>query len=245
MSNEFQNRNNLCRFCHLLYERGLLAAAEGNVSIRCGEFFLTTPSGRNKGLINANELVLTDQEGRPVERQQKASSEFAMHLQVYRSRPEINVVIHCHPVYATVFACSKKELSSCLLTEVAVCIGLVPTAELALPSTKQVAESILPWVTKTDCILLAHHGALTYGADLEDAFNKMETLERYAQISYYAELWGQAQYILPAKIRELEVLRSSYGLQNPIIPCSEKSFALPCELEALIKEAVQKELTKR
>lgn len=234
------------RFCRLLYERGLLAAAEGNVSIRCGEVFLTTPSGRNKGLIEIEDLVEVNGDGLVAGKGLKASSEFAMHLQVYKSRPEINAVIHCHPVYATVFACSGMSLNSCLLTEVAVCLGVVPTAELALPSTRQVPESILPWVEKTDCILLAHHGALTYGQNLEDAFNKMETLERYAQISYFSSLWGQARVIPEEKILELEGLRSGYGLKNPIIPCSGRSDQKnDSEMEEIIKDAIRKELDKR
>jgi L-fuculose-phosphate aldolase len=246
MRNEFNNRRELLRFCHLLYERGLLAAAEGNVSIRCGDVFLTTPSGRNKGLIEVDDLVEVDVNGRATGKGMKASSEFAMHLQVYRSRPEINAVIHCHPVYATVFACSAMNLNSCLLTEVAVCLGVVPTAELALPSTDQVPASILPWVEKTDCILLAHHGALAYGQSLEDAFNKMETLERYAQISYFSALWDQTKQIPEEKILELESLRAGYGLNNPIIPCSgRRKQKIEKEMEEIIKEAIRNELQNR
>jgi L-fuculose-phosphate aldolase len=217
---EYRLRKEMIQFSKLLYNRGFLNAADGNLSVRCGDMFLTTPSGRNKGLISENDLVLVDKQGKSYNKSKKPSSEFLMHLKVYEERTDVNAVVHCHPTFCTVYASSQMELNQSLLTESVVLLGAIPKANLALPSTEQVPESIAPYVGQTDCILLANHGSLTYGGSLEEAFNKMETLEHYAKVSYLTNLMGKPSEIDMHNVKLLENLRPKYGLKNPVMSCS-------------------------
>jgi L-fuculose-phosphate aldolase len=214
---DFSSRREVIKFCGLLYSRGYLCAGDGNVSIRLDRGYLTTPSGRNKGLIQEHDLVHVDLNGNSVQKGQKPSSEFKMHLEVYRNREDVNAVVHCHPTYASVFACTDMQLDEALLTESAVLMGAVPKSRAALPSTEDVPQSISPFIKETDTILLGHHGALCFGANLEEAFNRMETLEHVAKVHYLAELSGR-KIVLPKDfVNSLELLRDNYGLKNPIL----------------------------
>jgi len=222
MNPSFRQRKELIRFCGFLYDRGYMVSSDGNLSMRVGDHFLTTPSGRNKGLIDTDDLVAVDPSGNPLDREAKPSSEFRMHLKVYELRPEIQAVVHCHPVYATAIAASKENLDTCLLTESIVTIGSVPKAPLAIPSTEEIPRSIAPLVPHTDVLLLQNHGVLAYGKSLEEAYNRLETVEHYAKIQYLLSLSSRANPVHPEDVERLEGLRKGYGLDGPFIPCNRE-----------------------
>ncbi|MBT3785801.1 class II aldolase/adducin family protein [bacterium] len=223
MSPSFRQRKDLIGFCHLLYQRGYMVSSDGNLSVRLEDGFLTTPSGRNKGLIGPEDLVSVDENGNPRQLDSKPSSEFLMHQRVYQLRPEINAVVHCHPVYATALAASSVELDSCLLTESIVTVGSVPRAPLAIPSTQEIPQSIAPLVPHTDVLLLQNHGVLAYGKTLEEAYNRLETVEHYAKIQYLLHLAGIATPVRGEEVERLENLRKGYGLEGPYVPCNRES----------------------
>lgn len=240
--NIFQKRKQLLKFCRLLYDKGLLTAMDGNVSVRLENgAFLTTPSGRNKGLIEEQDLVQVDSNGEAVESDKRPSSEFRMHLRVYEHREDVNAVVHCHPVYATVFASSSMELDSCLLTESIVAFGQVPKAPVALPSTNEIPDSITPFLQQTNLILLSNHGALSYGESLEVAFSRMEALEHFAKISYLTRLAGFENPVKGQTVDQLEGLRAGYGMHDSFIPCNRESGTK----EKLDEDAIVAEVLKQ
>ncbi len=203
----------LITICHLLYEKGFVAATDGNVSIRLENGnFLSTRSGVNKGAVTPNDLVEVCCEGRPINSDLKPSTEFGMHLYIYNQRPDVNAIVHAHPVYSTGFAAARQPLVSCIFPEVIVGLGAIPLAEYATPSTPEVAESLAPYVHQADAILLANHGVVTYGKDLIEAYYKMEKVEHSAQITFVARMLGGETILSNEDIEKLRAISmQSYG----------------------------------
>lgn len=188
---------------HRLYEKGFVTATDGNVTARLPNGnILTTPTSLNKGLVSERDLVELMQDGAPVTLDRKASTEIDMHLFVYRQRPDVHAVVHAHPTVATGFAAARLPLPDRLLPEVIVGLGTIPLAPYATPSTGEVADSLAPFVRDSSAILLANHGVVTFGRDLEEAYFRMEKVEHAAQIALVAKLLGGE-----VPLSELEITR--------------------------------------
>ena len=188
-------KSQLCEACHLLYQRGYVASNDGNLSLRLEDGrFLITPSGVSKGRITPEMLVVCDGEGHVLEGNRHPSSEAPMHWAVYAARPDVGAVVHAHPAAATAFAACRRPLDVPYLTEVV--SGLGPTPE--------VPESILPFVADHNGVLLANHGALTWGSDLWSAFDRMEQLEHTAKIYLNIALLGEG---VPLTEQQVEAIR--------------------------------------
>ena len=191
-------RRELCRACRLLYDRGYVVGHDGNLSLRLeGDRVLITPSGVCKGRIEPDMLVICDLEGRVLEGDRHPSSEAAMHLLVYRERPDVGGVVHAHPPVSTAFAVCHRPLAQRYLTETISGLGEIPVAPFALPSTREVPDSIRPYVADHKGVLLANHGVLTWGGDLWAAFDRMETVEQTAKVYAWAELLGGGVELSP------------------------------------------------
>ena len=220
----YRLKKDLIRACQILYQQGYLTGMDGNLSVRLeDDTILTTPTGRNKGWIREDDLVLCDLDGISLEVSKRPSTELKMHLKVYEQRPDIKAVVHCHPVFATTYAASNKSLDGCYLTESIVAIGRVPKAKLAVPSTDEIPDSITPLIDSNDMLLLANHGALAYGVDLEAAVSRIESLEHFAKLSYYLELANIQNEVDTDTIKRLEALRPVYGLREQFNACRVKS----------------------
>jgi L-fuculose-phosphate aldolase len=203
----------LVTICHRLYERGMVTATDGNVSVRLENGnILATRSGINKGMVTERDFVEVTPDGNQASAEGRASTELGMHLFIYQQRPDVNAVVHAHPTYATGFATARIPLNECLFPEVIVGMGAIPLAEYATPSTREVAESLSPFVKNADAILLSNHGAVTYGPDVWDAYFKMEKVEHAAHIAFIARMLGGEK---PLTAEEVEKLRrvsvESYG----------------------------------
>jgi L-fuculose-phosphate aldolase len=191
----------------------MVVATDGNASVRLANHnIFTTRSGVEKGSITQKDLVEVSPEGQHVQGSTKPSTELAMHLLIYKERPDINAVLHAHPVYATAFAVAGLPLDSPAIPEVIVSLGSVPLARYATPSTAEVPDAIRPLVKSFDAILLANHGVVTYGPDLRDAWRKMERVEQAAHIILVARLLGGERPLTKEQIQELaRVAPASYG----------------------------------
>lgn len=187
-----KERKELADICHLLYGRGLVAATDGNVSFRVTKgHILLTPSGKNKGFVGPEEMLVVDLDGNVVEGSGRASKEYPMHRLVYLQRVDVNAVVHTHPVYATAFALAGKNIPENYLIETKMMLKRVALAGYATPGTLEMADAIAPYVADTNAILLQNHGALTLGKDLIDAFNKMEVLESIAKTIVMSKTVGE------------------------------------------------------
>ena len=167
-----------------LYERGFVASNDGNMSVLVSAGTLwTTPTGVSKGFMTEDMLVKTDLAGTVLEGTRKPSSELKMHLRVYQENPDLRAAVHAHPPAATSFAIAGLPLDRPILPEAIVQLGTVPVAPYAEPGTQAVPDSIAPFCRDYGGVLLANHGALTWGYDLTQAYYRMETLEYYAQVT--------------------------------------------------------------
>jgi L-fuculose-phosphate aldolase len=188
-------RREMCRVGARLWKRGLIGAAEGNLSARLGpETLLCTPSGKSKGHLTPDDLVAIGLDGQAADGK-SPSSEIKLHLGIYRERPDCQAVVHAHPSTATGFTVAEVPFPDDVLPEAAVVLGKVVSVPFAMPGTDEVPESLRPHLAEAKTFLLGHHGAVVLGKDLEDAYNRMETLERIARILLTAHLLGGAKRV--------------------------------------------------
>ena len=213
MSMTFQEeREAVCRVGKLLYDRGYVAANDGNISVRVGEGrLLITPSGVSKGRMTPDMLLVTDLDGTVIEGKRHPSSEGKMHLEVYRGRPDVNAVVHAHPPVSTAFAVCRRGLETPYLSELVAGLGQVPcTPSFAMLSTEEVPQSVRPYLADHNALLLANHGALAWGGDLWEAFDRLETVEHTAKIVLNAQLLGGGIPLTEEEVVRLQGLRGMY-----------------------------------
>ncbi len=210
----------MIRIGRRMYRRGYIVAAEGNLSLRAStEEILVTASGVCKGELTAADIIALDTKGKIIAGDKRVSTEVAMHLEVYRQRPEVQAAIHAHPPYCIALMISGYSLDKPLLPEHVVLLGKVPKVPYARPSTGQVPRSIIPWIRRTDVLLLDRHGSLTVGSSLAEAFLKLEVLEHAAKVYWAALQVGAVRELPREEVRELLRLRqSTYGIRWPVIP---------------------------
>ena len=207
-----------------MYSRQLVSSNDGNISIRTGEGRIwLTPSGVSKGFMTEEMLVCVDLSGRVLEGTRKPSSESRMHLRVYRENPAVNAVVHAHPVTATAFAIARVPLDLALMTESVIGLGVVPVAPYATAGTDAVAESVAPYCREYHALLLANHGALTWGEEAMQAYFRMESVEACAQVMLRLGLLDRPARVLTACQRQ-ELLdgRKNFGIRTGGVPrCAE------------------------
>ena len=126
-----------------------------------------------------------------------------MHLACYRARGDIGGVCHAHPPAATAFACARKALEQPILSEIAMTLGRVPVAPYGQSGTEELPRTIVPLLERYDAVLLANHGALTVGADLEQAYYRMETVEHTAAIYLNVQRLGGGVELTPEQLAAL------------------------------------------
>jgi len=212
---EQQRREEIVQTGRRMYERGWLAANDGNITVRLDDQrILATPTGVCKGQLRPEELLICDNDGNKLSGQRERTTEMAMHLAIYRVRPDIHAVVHAHPPVSTGFAVAGRALNLGLMPELIVSMGSVPLAEYGLPGTPALVEGMLLYIPKYDAILLANHGAVCYGENLAAAFARMETLEHLARITLVAELLGGPKILPKQEVDKLFGARSRYGVKS-------------------------------
>lgn len=208
MQNETQLRSELVTIGRRLYEKNMIAAYDGNISVRCGNnCILTTPSGISKGFLNEDDLIVITSDGEKISGNGKPSSEIKMHLKVYQLRPDVHAVVHAHPPYCTALTLAGIPMDTPIIPEVVISLGSIPTAPYATPSTEEVPDSIAPFIRNHDAILLERHGSLTVGDTLSSAYFKQEKLEHTAHILHTAILAGTIKPIPDKQVAKLLEIR--------------------------------------
>jgi L-fuculose-phosphate aldolase len=199
------------RFCHLIYEKQFVAAQDGNISARLPDgTIMCTPTRCNKGFVQADDMIVIDARGNKVRGTRKVSSEIAMHLLIYEMRSDVQAVVHAHPACATAYAAAGIPLNKALISEVVLSLGCIPLTEYGTPGTPELTDALRPYIKNYDALLLANHGVVTYGVDLEDAFNRMDTVEHFAKISVFTRILGQERLLSPQDVEKLWVQRQKY-----------------------------------
>lgn len=257
LKSEEEHRRDICTAGRWIYQHGYVASTDGNISLRLDpRRILTSPTAISKGMMECDDLVVTDLEGKKVAGRRNPSTELGMHLLIYRRRPDINAVCHAHPPVATGYAAAGVPLNKALLSEAVLALGCVPVARYGTPGTPELTEAIEPLVQQYDAILMANHGVVTYGQDLLTAFFRMETTEHYARVALVTELLGKQLLLSSEDVEKLLAARARYGLQTAAAAGSEcpitsdsaatnRIMLTRRELEALVEEAVRNDRARR
>jgi L-fuculose-phosphate aldolase len=194
----------IVRVCRRLYERGLVAGPDGNVSVRLADgTILVTPRGLSKVDVTLDDLVIVSLDGGVLQGTRAPSSELPMHLRIYQLRADVRAVVHAHPPTATGFAVAGEGFVSPVLPEVILQMGAVPLVPYVTPGTQAFADSFGPLLGEHDAFLLANHGATTVGPSLEIAHQRMESLEHAAKILLTARLLGKVHELSASDVRAL------------------------------------------
>jgi L-fuculose-phosphate aldolase len=195
----------VCEAGRRLAEQGLIAGTEGNISARVGDRVLVTPAGRAKGDLVPADLIEVDLKGR-AHGPGAPSTELGLHLVVLGARPDVGAVVHAHPPAATGFAAAGLALDDDVLPELLAQFGRVPLVPYGMPGSPELAERVRPFVAGHDALLLANHGAVTFGNGVEQAAQRMESLEQGARILLAARLLGGARRLSEAEAARIRAL---------------------------------------
>lgn len=185
-------KESITEYSNLLYQRGLVGAAGGNVSIREGDHILITAGGKSLRNITADEILVLDMQEKLIEGRKvlKPSKEASLHINIYRAREDVDCVIHVHPVYATSFATSGKTIPMVTASSKLKLIG-IPLIEYADPGSDKLAAQVYQGVSRaplnTCAVLLESHGLIAFSSGIENCFNIAELVEETAKIAYVSD----------------------------------------------------------
>ncbi len=207
MSEETLNqiREDMAKIAKRLFERGLIAGTEGNLSVRLEKNrLLITPTGINKGMLKKEDLIVINQYGEVIEGDGQPSTESAMHVVIYQHCPKINAIIHAHPSFTIALTLVGFRLDYPYLPEAAI-LSPIGVAPYSTPGTSEVAESLISLLPRCRTIILERHGAVTLGKDLNEAFNLMDSLEHMAQICWAARVISPINPLSPSQLNRLKI----------------------------------------
>lgn len=200
-------KKEIIKYGRLLVERNLVAGSWGNISVRVGSLIVITPSGSNYLTLQPKDLVVLDLEGNIVQGKRQPSSELACHLSVYRAYSDTQAVIHTHSVYASACATARQPIPA-IIEDMAQIIGpWAPVAEYALLGTQQLADNCIAAMQQNSAVLMANHGVLTRGHNLQEAFIAAEIVEKTAKVYILSKQLG-TPIILDEQ--DVELMRSGY-----------------------------------
>lgn len=191
----------------LMYDKGMVNAYEGNVSILDDDKVYITPSGICKGFLTEEMIVVTDMDGNIIEGTCKPSSEIKLHLAAYRARKDIRSVVHAHPPYSTAYAIANKPIETKAYAEVIMFYGRIPLAHYGKPSGDEIFDGVKELINDYDIILLANHGVMSVSQNIFDAFFKLEAAESIAKTLILAKIIGGEKDLPEDKIKELYSIR--------------------------------------
>src|SRR5512132_994917 len=204
-------RREIVNIGRLLYERSYVVSSDGNVSVRLDDGrIVATPTMMCKGRMTEDSLAVTDATGKALG-DRKPSSELAMHLLIYDERPDVMAVCHAHPPHGTAFAVAGLAIDQPILSEVILTLGCVPLAAYGTPSTDELTREMQPFVKHHNALLMANHGAVAYGADLWQAWDRLETLEHTAKIAILSRALGGSKNLPADAIEKLINVREKAG----------------------------------
>ncbi len=220
----YEIKKQICEVGHRLYEKGFVAANDGNISVKINDNeFYCTPTGVSKGALTPDMIIRIDGKGNKLDGKLNPSSEIKMHLRVYQERPDVMAVVHAHPPVATAFTVAGVELDQYILPEAVLTIGNVPTCEYGTPSTMEIPDSLAPFIQNHDAFLLKNHGALTIGNTLTKAFFTMEEVEFNAIICKHARELGGVEEIPCDQLEKLMELRKKMQIPGRHPGCKKCS----------------------
>jgi L-fuculose-phosphate aldolase len=216
MLNLHKIKQEICEIGDRLYKKGFAAANDGNISFRLGENeVVCTPTMCCKGFLKPDDLCIVDMQGKQLSGNRKRTSEVMLHLEIMKARADVKSVVHCHPPHATAFGIAREPIPQCVLPEVEIFLGDVPITKYEIPGGKEFAETILPFVHKSNIVILANHGTVSYGETVERAYWWSEILDAYCRMLMLARGLGRINYFSEPEAQALLDLKGKWGYKDP------------------------------
>ncbi|MFH1467795.1 MAG: class II aldolase/adducin family protein [Pseudomonadota bacterium] len=246
---EEQLRRDLVRFSQRVHAAGWVANHDGNLSVRLGEGrFLCTPTAVSKAEVTPESLIVVDGQGNVLQGTRKPFSEMKLHIAAYRARPKVAAVLHAHPPTATGFAVAGIELGAPFMPEPVVSLGdRVPLVPYAFPGSEDESALLVAALRQADAVLLANHGALSVGPDLETCFLRLELVEHLCKIALVARQVGSPRPIPGPDVQVLMEKREKAGLgpraegvRGPVGSAPPAASLAPGSAAMLVEEALRR-----
>lgn len=202
-------RQKIVKMGREILESKLTIGTWGNISCKVpGEdSFIITPSGISYDMLESEDIVVLNWDGEIVKGTCKPSIELPLHLAVYNARDDVQAIVHTHSSYATVMAAARKEIPGAVEDLVQIVGGNVRVSQYALPGTEQLGFSVVKALEGRNAVLLANHGVLGVGKDLEEALKVCQVVEKAAQVTILAQLVGG---VVELPQDEIDKMRSFY-----------------------------------
>lgn len=204
--NYLELKKEIIKYGQKLGQKNMTPGTSGNISVKTNNNVLISGSGTCLADLTEDEIVLMDLDSNSLDGK-KPSSEKNLHNAIYKLRPDINAIIHCHSPYTSAFAVCHIPLSKPIISENVFYFGEIPVADYALPGSEKLVENTAKFFQKHDAVLLANHGIIIGGKNLKETYYKMETAEAYAQIYLNSILLGGAKDLTKNDIEEIYQLR--------------------------------------
>ncbi len=216
MINVHKLKQEICEIGDRIYKKGFAAANDGNISYRISEKeVLCTPTQISKGFMKPDDLCVVDMDANQISGRRKSTSEIKLHLAIMKARPEVKSIVHCHPPHATAFGIAREPIPSCILPEVEIFLGEVPIAKYDTPGSQDFADTILPFVHKSNVVILANHGTVSWGETVEKAYWWTEVLDAYCRMLMLARGLGRINYFTEPEAQALLDLKQQWGMKDP------------------------------
>lgn len=221
-------RADIVRVGQWMHQAQYIDGASGNISARLdANHILATPSGLPKGQLSPEQLIIVNLRGEKVAGapELKPTSELLMHLEAYRRRPDVQGVVHAHPITCVALSIAGISLAECVIPEAVVVLGLVPTTPYATPSSEENQRAISEVIVSHDALILQYHGSLTVGRDVLEAYLRLETLEHTAKIIALTRMLGGGRPLPPEQVTKLIQTRQEWGFARP---GDDEEFCMAC-----------------
>ena len=216
MINIHQAKEEICDIGRRLYNKGFAAANDGNISYRLDENrVLCTPTQICKGFMKPDDLCIVDMDGKQIAGHRKRTSEIMLHLTIMKERDDVKSIVHCHPPHATAFGIAREAIPQCVLPEVDIYMGDVPIAKYAIPGGQDFADTVLPFIHKSDIIVQANHGTVSFGPTVERAYWLTELLDAYCRILLISRDLGKVEYFNKSEAEDLLTLKQQWNFKDP------------------------------
>ena len=228
---DYEAQKLICEIGKRVYDRNFVAANDGNITCKTGpDIIWATPTGVSKGYMKPEDLVKMRLDGTVLQQGAlKPSSEIKMHLRIYCENPAIQGVCHAHPPVSTSFAIAGISLDKAIYPEALVNLGTIPVVHYEAPGSQGIPDSVAPYCRDYNALLLANHGAVTWGESLMEAWYRLESTEHYAMILMYTgNIIGKANVLSCEQVQELIKIREKLGIMTGGLPphCAAKASNL-------------------
>ena len=201
-----KEKEEVARFMRRLYKQKLTSVSGGNVSLRVDDKIFITPSQTDKGRIKPEEIGILTIDGKNLTPSLKPSMESKMHLAIYNKNKKVKAIVHAHPVVATSFGISHKEIKTNLAGEARAVLGVPVFAQYALMGTQQLADAVAKASLSSNVIIMENHGILTTGENLLQAYDRMEVLEASAKMTLITGFLGNRKELSDLELKDIDDL---------------------------------------